>query len=307
MAILSAPRSRALCVLLTVAGLFFPALHSSAADRQATAEKIADTAGLQQFDIQAGEFLLRAWIRIERRDRDLSVYIEGDGHAWVSRTQRSADPTPINPLGLRFASWDDAANVAYLARPCQYIPLHYNPACNTLLWTDERFSEQVIDTMDNALDAIRLRVAGKLHLAGFSGGGAVAALLAARRSDVASLRTFAGNLDHAAVNRHHQVSPMPRSLNPIAYADRLGNLPQLHYSGARDTIVTPEIADLFMEALPTRGCAEHIILNRTTHHSGWYVNRELLKRIPQPTHAWCQPGAPIRWRRVPPRGEHIGH
>lgn len=51
----------------------------------------------------------------------LRVYIEGDGHAWQSRTRPSADPTPHNPVGLRLALADPSpAPLLYLARPCQY-------------------------------------------------------------------------------------------------------------------------------------------------------------------------------------------
>ncbi len=301
------PQPRAFC--LALAAWLFTLLPAPgfALSRGETAEKTAAAGELAQLDVQAGDFLVRTWMRVRRPDQDLSVYIEGDGHAWESRTQRSDDPTPVNPLGLRMASWDPAPNVVYLARPCQYVPLHYNPGCNDLLWTDERFSEAVVTIMNQALDTVRSRVAGRLHLAGFSGGGAIAALLAARRRDVDSLRTFAGNLDHVAVNAHHRVSQMPRSLNPIDFADRLGSLPQVHYSGARDTIVPPEIAQRFIDALPTRGCAEHFILDNTTHHSGWHAHRELLWQIPRPTHAWCRPDGARRWRRTPVTESGHGH
>ena len=53
---------------------------------------------------------------------EVHVYIEGDGYAWATTTDPSDDPTPINPLALRLAAVDDAPNVLYLARPCQFRP-----------------------------------------------------------------------------------------------------------------------------------------------------------------------------------------
>lgn len=263
------------------------------------AGRIAAEADLQMLDIQSGAFLIRTWSRISRPGLGVSVYIEGDGRAWASRTERSTDPTPRNPLGLRFAAWDRGPNVAYVARPCQYVPMHRNPACDDLLWTDRRFSEPVLESLDGVLDHLRGRVADGIHIAGFSGGGAVAALLAARRLDIISLRTFAGNLDHEAVNHHHGVSPMSGSLNPIHHTGALAQLPQAHYSGALDEVVPPFIARRFLAALPTPGCARHVTLPDTTHHRGWSAHRAELSAVPEPAHAGCRRTPRYRWRQVP--------
>ncbi len=286
------------CILIFLQGLWVVDARATDKHRE-LAERLATQGHLQMLDIQSGEFLVRTWARIDRTDHDVSVYIEGDGHAWSSRTRRSADPTPHNPIGLRIAVLDTGVNVIYLSRPCMYVPLHYNPACNPLLWTDRRFSEAVVAAMDGVLGHARRNVAGKLHLAGFSGGGAIAALLAARRTDIASLRTFGGNLDHDAVNRHHDVSPMPESLNPIDFAHALAHLPQVHFSGAQDAVVPPFIARDFIRALPTPGCARQVVLENTTHHRGWHAHRAQLLKLPASLHPWCKAGGTFRWRRVP--------
>lgn len=128
-------------------------------------------------------------------------------------------------------------NVVYIARPCQFT--RNDPACRSTYWTDRRFSEDVIASMNHAVDVLRAPAAGPVHLVGFSGGGAVAALVAARRGDVASLRTVAGNLDHRALNAHHRVSPMPASLNAVDVAPRLAAVPQAHFVGTKDDVVPP--------------------------------------------------------------------
>jgi hypothetical protein len=49
----------------------------------------------------------------------LTVYIEGDGFAWLSRSQASYDPSPLNPVGLELALRHPLGESAYLARTCQ--------------------------------------------------------------------------------------------------------------------------------------------------------------------------------------------
>jgi poly(3-hydroxybutyrate) depolymerase len=123
-----------------------------------------------------------------------------------------------------------------------------------------------------------------LELIGYSGGGAVAALLAAERSDVISLRTVAGNLDHDAVNRYQGVDRMPESLNPIDIAEKLKLLPQMHFIGKKDKIVPAAIAEDF--ANRTGGiCSGITYINGVTHEKGWAEHWPSLLKVPLP----CSP------------------
>ena len=58
-----------------------------------------------------------------------------------------------------------------------------------------------------------------LELVGYSGGGAIAVLVAARRSDVVGIRTVAGNLDTRAFCKYQHVSALDGSMNPLAIAE----------------------------------------------------------------------------------------
>lgn len=107
-----------------------------------------------------------------------------------------------------------------------------------------------------------------MNLIGYSGGGAVAVLVAARRHDVATLRTVAGNLDSEYVNRIHDVSPMPASLNPIDDARRVGAIPQIHFSGASDRIVPTRVARRFVERAGS-ACAQVDVVPGMTHGGAW--------------------------------------
>jgi len=145
-------------------------------NRVVTADAIARAAGLQQGEINAVPFVLRWWGRISDPDQPVHLYIEGDGFAWVTPSQPSRDPTPFNPTALKLTAADPAVNVAYLARPCQYIPMTRNPACDQSWWTDRRFGPEVINAMNDAITQIARQAPGQpLVLVGYSGGGAVAA------------------------------------------------------------------------------------------------------------------------------------
>jgi dienelactone hydrolase len=250
-----------LCVMLgMLAGCADPNLH---------ADTMAQTAHLRRAQVTTDSFVLTSFYRITRPDLPLTVYIEGDGLAWRSRTEPSTDPTPHQALGLALAAADPAANVVYLARPCQFTPMAANPRCDKAYWTYKRFADEVVVAMNQAVTHYAAQVPGqRIHLVGYSGGGALAVLIAARRNDVASLRTVAGNLDHAEVNRLHHVSAMPESLNAIDVAPQVASIPQIHFSGADDTVVAPVIAQRFVTATGGR-CAHTYSMPGMKHDSDW--------------------------------------
>lgn len=110
--------------------------------------------------------------------------------------------------------------------------------------------------MNEAVGHVVARTPGQhINLVGYSGGGAVAVLLAARRHDVSSLRTVAGNLDTEYVNRIHDVSAMPQSLNPVDVAQTISGIPQVHFSGEDDSIVPIAVTRLFVVRANTK-CAQ---------------------------------------------------
>lgn len=250
-------------------------------DRNAHADSLARPAGLRREVITAGEFKLTAFSRITRADAPVRIYIEGDGLAWVSRTEPSLDPTPVAATGLALAAADPAGNVVYLARPCQYTPMEDDPHCETAYWTGKRFAPEVVASMDAAVGQMASRVPGQpVELVGYSGGGAIAVLVAARRRDVASLRTVAGNLDVEYVNRMHRVSPMPASRNPIDVAREVATIPQTHFSSAQDTVVPPEVARRFARAAGGT-CVRTPVVPGVAHDGDWARRwRALLAQAP---------------------------
>ena len=259
-----------------------PALAGCAAvDRDANAEAIARPAGLKRMTLPTDTFVLTTYTRLTTPYAPITVYIEGDGLAWISRTQPSRDPTPKEAMGLSLAALDRSPNVVYLARPCQYTPRDKNPSCTVDYWTGKRFAPEVIASINQALDRIAARAPGqKLNLVGYSGGGAVAVLAAAERKDVASIRTIAGNLDHNEVNRLNDVSPLSGSLNAIDVAKKIKDIPQIHWSGGDDDTIPPSVAKHYADASKST-CVRTETIPEATHDAGWKERwRNMLKEIP---------------------------
>ena len=214
--------------------------------------------------------LTSATPRQEAQSDLLTIYIEGDGFSWISLDTPSSDPTPIDPVALKLAlQHPGGGNVAYLARPCQYV-IKLDANCNRRYWMGARFAPEVIDAEDAAVDIlIRHFGAKKITLVGYSGGGAVAALLAARRHDVVRLVTVAGTLDSAAWVKLHSVDPLDGSLNPKDFRAALQSLPQTHYVGELDRVMPRAIADGFVKGADWSVKPRVIEVTGFDHHCCW--------------------------------------
>ncbi len=225
---------------------------------------------LRVAELKGGQFVLRVYYRFRRPGAPLHVYLEGDGRAWVSRTHAARNPSPRNPVGLRLAVHEPGENVMYIARPCQYVSFEKNPQCNYTYWTSRRFAPEVIDSVSAVIDLGKKKArAGKLDIIGYSGGGAVAVLLAARRSDVRSIRTVAGNLDHKVWNRHHGNNPLNGSLNAADVAGKVAGIPQIHYIGAMDKNMGAFVAASFLSKAGPRACIKLQMVPGVSHSKGW--------------------------------------
>lgn len=198
-------------------------------------------------DVRAGGFRLLVLSRLTGPADVLTVYIEGDGAAWPTPYHPPRDPTPQKPVGLALAAGDPAAAVIYLGRPCQYLPPSELAACNPHYWVSRRFALEVVAAYDDILSRVKSSAAApRLRLIGYSGGGVIAALLAARRTDVIQVVTVAAPLALTDWTTHHGISSLSGSLDPLREA---GRLPQgIHWVGGRDKTVPPAIVAGFVAA-----------------------------------------------------------
>lgn len=180
-----------------------------------------------------------------RQTEVLNVYIEGDGAAWQTPFHPPRDPTPLQPTALALAAADPAPAVAYLGRPCQYLDAAELAACSPEYWTNSRFAPEVVTAYMAFLDRLKeTNGARTLRLVGYSGGGVLATLLAARRSDVERLVTVASPLAVAEWAAWQQATPLLGSLDPAADV-KLPLPPATHFVGGRDSVVPPHVVAPF--------------------------------------------------------------
>ena len=237
--------------------------------RLSAANDIASKAGFTKEYIKAGDFTLMTYQRFNKLSDKISIYIEGDGRAWESKHRLSDDPTPSNPMALRLAAVDPADNIAYIARPGQY-PLSGFPECDSKYWSGFRFAPEVINSFNRAIDVLKEEAGVKyVELIGYSGGGAIAILVAAGRSDIISLRTIAGNLDPEALSAYHRVSQLYGSMNPLDFAKKVAHIPQRHFVGSNDQIVPVFVAQSFVIKMGDKSDERITIVRGVTHQSGW--------------------------------------
>lgn len=244
-------RSALLALLLLLVGC----TDTIFGDRLDIARDIAGRAGMTEFRTDTGDFVLTGFRSAHKSAKKIALYIEGDGFAYESRTRPSADPTPMDPVGLRLAAvaarhgGSDTA-VVYLARPCHYLRGDGDvKRCSVHYWTLHRFAPEVVAAYQNVLASmLRQYGATSVELYGYSGGGTVAALLAGELETDVTLTTFAAVLDLDKWVEVRRLTPLSGSLNP-AENKSLSQIPQTHYIGEDDERVPLVIAQSYVRRI----------------------------------------------------------
>jgi hypothetical protein len=169
----------------------------------------------------------------------LHVYLDGDGTPWIG-SQPAADPTPRNPLMLRLMALDPVSAV-YVGRPCYHGTAAIAP-CSARLWTKERYSDEVIDSLSTVVRQFMTQEGyERVAWFGHSGGGTTAVLLAERFPETAALVTIAASLDTAAWAAYTGHEDLSGSLNPASSPPLSPQIQQRHYAGGKDRIVPPAL------------------------------------------------------------------
>lgn len=235
------------------------------------ADSIAQKSQLIKSIIKTDKFDLTSFHNKSNSENDvLIIYIEGDGHAWKSKYRISENPTPENPVALKLAAIDPRPNVFYLARPCQYLNKIKLQKCSSMYWSSHRYSIDVVSAINQAMSKIKAgNNYSKIELIGFSGGGVIAMLVAALRDDVSKIITIASNIDHVAWSKHHAVSLLEASLNPIDFIDDLKNIKQLHLWGKKDKVVPVKTQMRLIKGFEKNRLFEYKVLPDYTHTCCW--------------------------------------
>jgi len=170
----------------------------------------------------------------------LHVYYGGDGSPFLDGRRIARDPTPRRPLTLALMQQDPFPAV-FIGRPCYHGLL---AGCDSALWTVARYSPAVVESMAAATSrVIEARAPARVVLVGYSGGGALALLVAERLDRIDAVVTVAANLDVAAWTQRHGYTPLHESLDPADVAGSRADLAHLHLSGSADDNVPPATAE----------------------------------------------------------------
>lgn len=249
-------------------------------ERAYEAQERAREAGFNKEYLKSSGFELTTYQRFKKPFENIRIYIEGDGRAWEAGNRLSDDPTPSEPVALILAIADPSDNVAYIARPGQFLAAE-SAACNPTYWSARRFAPEVVEAFGKAIDILKEKARAKnVELVGYSGGGALAVLVAARRGDIAALRTVAGNLDPKALCGYHNVSPLDGSMDPLDAAQKVAGIPQRHFVGSKDKIVPLLIAESFAKKEGDENYKSITVIEGATHNDGWHERWEELLAIP---------------------------
>ncbi len=223
--------------------LMFPSLHA------------AETIPWSRVVLAGGAHSMLGLAPPELRRADvLNVFIEGDGRPGVA---------------LELAQ-SISGNSVYIGRPCQYMLGNYMNTCNKALWTSHRYSRSVVQSMNRAITAMKLRYrADKIRLIGFSGGGTVATIVAALRDDIDLLVTVAGNLDHKRWTDFNQIDPLSGSLNPVDFSRALESVPQIHLIGELDNVVPGSVLTSYLSHMRSLDNVQSYIIVGADHTCCW--------------------------------------
>jgi len=274
--------AKIICILVLLLSLSTGQLIAmpSFMERAYSAQKKACQSGFDKEYMKAGIFTLTIYQRLKVPSDSIRIYIEGDGRAWETRSRLSDDPTPSNPVGLTLATADPSDSVVYIARPGQFLAPG-SSRCDPTYWSARRFSTEVVEAFDEAIYALKAKSGAKtVELVGYSGGGALAVLVAARRSDVSSIRTVAGNLDPKTLCDYHKVSQLDGSIDPMDFAKKIADIPQRHFVGSKDKTVPYLIAEHFVKNEGNADGSCITIVDGATHKDGWQRRWKELLSIP---------------------------
>lgn len=167
----------------------------------------------------------------------LHVYIEGDGSPRQASRTIPPDPTPRKSVLLPLMAMDPRPRLL-LGRPCH----HGITPCNAESWTLGRYGDEVVESMTSALRRLSSQRGEQgIVLIGFSGGGALAMLMAERLPEVRAVVTLAGNLAVESWAQQHGYVPLEASLDPATRPPLDPAILQIHLRGARDRRVPPEL------------------------------------------------------------------
>ncbi|MGK0381737.1 MAG: pimeloyl-ACP methyl ester carboxylesterase [Flavobacteriales bacterium] len=198
---------------------------------------------------------------IKRESGVLDVYIHGDSHKFLSGETNNNDD--LQPM-----IWDlmrhDPNDKVFVGRPCYFL-IKQNDKCESKYWLSHRYSDNVVNAMVEVVNGFTRDYPLKnVQLIGYSGGGAIAILMAHKISNLSAVITIAGNLDIKLWQQHHRYKPLSGSLNPFDSA-LTKDVTHWHFSGDKDI----EVLSRWMLSFAKKHHGNGVVLPNVGHDRGW--------------------------------------
>ncbi|WP_107271929.1 dienelactone hydrolase family protein [Photobacterium sanctipauli] len=230
----------------------------------------------QSFTIYSGLYTHKVWYKeAEIESEEIHIYIDGDGKPWKNRFFISSDPTKKSSVIQSLMDFDYNEKV-YFGRPCYH---GFSYECRSEDWTYDRYGSHIIKSMNDALtEYLNKKVKNfkskKIILIGYSGGGAIAVLMARELKYVSKVITLAGNLDIDSWVNLHGYTYLNGSVNPVDLTYGHANLNWLFFFGGEDKNVPYEVMQSNIEiAFPD---AKIMVLPGVAHTTGWGKYYEII-------------------------------
>jgi len=219
--------------------------------------------GLSSASVSTSQFDLKIYANAVKNSEFLHIYIEGDGRPFFRNSYVNLDPTSIRAVTLDLIA-QDSTQAVIVGRPCYHNPI--SRGCDdSKWWTSHRYSDEVLSAMVDAVHSVNTDNK-PLRLFGFSGGGAIATLAAAKLDKMDHLITINANLNINAWTAQHSYTPLFGSLNPIDFLDLIAHVKQTHLVGAKDKNVD---ASQWLNAVQKHSNASAVEYEKFDHLCCW--------------------------------------
>lgn len=239
-------------------------------DRQALAVALSPQV------IKTGFFSHKIYKNNRQSKGRLHIYLTGDGLPWVAGVVPATDPTPRDTIIFSLIE-QDRSSALILGRPC-YHGLDNEALCDHSLWTSKRYAPVIINSLSIAIQRLSEQYkANDLVLIGYSGGGALAVLLAETIPNVSAVITIGANLNTQWWTQHHNLLPLTGSMDPVKRPSLPATIIQKHYVGSEDKIIPAALIETYTNI---HLASELVIIKDYNHQCCWKkIWPEILQQI----------------------------
>lgn len=198
----------------------------------------ATPSGFEQKIVEGENINFVVWEKENIQPKEtLRFYIEGNG-----------TPHPKKAIALSLAKDDEFKNIIVLSRPCQYID---NPICkNESIWTTNRYHPEILKEMQELTAYyIKKYQAKDIEFVAYSDATPIAFNLAHTFGRTKQIITVAGVLDITSYAKQNQLPAFENAHDVMPNKYAISAIPQIHYVGSKDTVVTRSMTEKFISKL----------------------------------------------------------